>query len=314
MKTILTFFLSMAALLAADEIIPELRLQNGTAFKQVKVTKKDAAEIRIMHAEGFATVRLSDLSPEALALFGGKIDKQAESMADAERALARAKAYSPTVPVPSVPTAAPTQTATAPPVAISAEENAARAWEWYQWCEANPQGDAQINAQQRDGLLAQATQILQAWEAAQNAAAVAARSGSLSTRPAVPVGRSYHDPERVAERLARQQMQGAQVSTLDQFIAQAIQNRRMLVISYDDGVNGARLIEPYLLGVTTVGNPALQAWFVSGASASGQGPGWRTFLLAQITSIELADETFTPRRDYDGSGGGTFQSFQRRVE
>lgn len=314
MKTILTLCLLAAALIAADEIIPELRLQNGTVFKQVKVTKKDAAELRIMHVDGFATVRLSDLTPEGLALFGGKIDKLAADRVDAERALQRARSYVP--PASMSATTVPVQAAANQ---ISAEENARRAWEWYQWCEANPNGDAQIGPQQRNALMAQAAQILQAWDdvrqqAQANAAAVAARSGSLSNRPAVPVGRSYHDPDRVAERVERLQRQQAQGVTIDQVIAQAIEQRRMLLISYADGANGGRLIEPYMLGVTTDGNPAVQAWFRTGASASQQGPGWRTYLLAKITGIQMTNDTFAPQRSYDGTGGGTFQSYILRVQ
>lgn len=212
MKQFMTLLaLCVTVLSAADEVIPELRLLNGRFYKQVKVTKKDAAELRIMHADGFATVRLSDLEPESLALFGGKIDKQAERMADAERDLVRARNYAPVVSSPA-PSAVPASVTTVqqPAEAISAEENARRAWEWYQWCEANPAGDAQINQQQRDMIWAQATQTLQAWQATQsNAATVSAHSGPLSTRPATPVGRSANDPQRIAERMARQQWQQA---------------------------------------------------------------------------------------------------------
>ncbi len=89
------------------------------------------------------------------------------------------------------------------------------------WCKANPQGgtvngqvyDAQATAAQ----LAEAKRILTPIQAAQPAAptqpAVPTQppigSGGLSNRPAVPVGRSANDPQRMAEQLARQQRQNA---------------------------------------------------------------------------------------------------------
>lgn len=209
MKTLLTMLL-LATMAVAVDVIPEIRTLDGKVYKQVKVTKQDAGEVRILHAEGFATVRLSTLTPESLVLFGGKVDKKAEAMADAERELARARAYAPVVTaVPSTP-AAPTASATSQvAVPISAEENARRAWDWYQWCLANPNGDAQINQQQRDTLLMQATQTLQAWEAQQQQAAQPRMSGSLADRGTRQVGRSMYDPQRIAERMAKQQAQAA---------------------------------------------------------------------------------------------------------
>ncbi|MFZ2277059.1 MAG: hypothetical protein WAW39_04630 [Prosthecobacter sp.] len=83
------------------------------------------------------------------------------------------------------------------------------------WCKANPQGgtvngqvyDAQATAAQ----LAEAKRILTSQQAPQPAAPTLPPigSGGLSTRPAVPVGRSANDPQRMAEQLARQQRQNA---------------------------------------------------------------------------------------------------------
>jgi hypothetical protein len=67
------------------EIFPELRTLDGKVFKQVKVTKSDAAEIRIAHAEGFAVIPLSKLPPEVLALFGGKTSLMAEQAVQSVR-------------------------------------------------------------------------------------------------------------------------------------------------------------------------------------------------------------------------------------
>jgi len=187
------------------EIFPELRTLDGKVFKQVKVTKSDAAEIRIAHAEGFAVIPLSKLPPEVLALFGGKTSLMAEQAVQSVR-----RTNSSYSVVPSAPTASFTPSAaTAAPAAatITLQENARRASEWYQWCLANPQGDAQVSQAQRNALLAQSMEVLQAWQQQSQAKPVAVQNGPLSTRPAIPVGRSANDPERIAEQMARRARQ-----------------------------------------------------------------------------------------------------------
>ncbi len=270
MRTMLTLLLLLAmTLCAAEQVIPELRTNDGRLFKQVKVTKMDAAEVRIMHAEGFATVRLSDLTPEGLALFGGKIDKHAETMADAERQLARARGYvPPAVPSTSVPTTVsePTAATSAANAPISAEENAQRAWQWYQWCQANPDGGGQMSQQQRDELMARAAQTVQAWQAAQQQPRT---SGSLADRGTRQVGRSYHDPERVAERLSRLQWQQANIQP-------GYWHSRIMQVCHNNvNCNSGNNIEEENLTPGTGGKPLCQecARLSQGGQVAGQPTG-----------------------------------------
>lgn len=102
-------------------------------------------------------------------------------------------------------------------------------------------------------------------------------------------------------------------ATVEETITQGIQGRRMLVITYGNGADGPRVVEPHLLGTTTQGNAALQAWFVRGASASGGGPGWRNYLLSRITSIELGEPFTGTRPGFNPTGGKTFQSVKVRL-
>ena len=43
---------------------------------------------------------------------------------------------------------------------------------------------------------------------------------------------------------------------------------------------------------------ALLGWQVSGGSRSEPPPGWRTFVLGEITSLKVLRQTFAPRADY----------------
>lgn len=206
-------------LAAADEL-PEFRTVEGKLYKQVKVVKSSPAEIRIMHAEGFATIPLSSLPPEILARFGGKVNKMAEDFAVTKRKLDSSTGY--TASVPSVQP-------TTQPAPLAAEQAAPR-------------------------------------------------------------------------------------MRLDEFISTAISNRRMLVISYDNGAEGLRVVEPHLLGVTTAGRWGMLAWFRAGATKSGQGEGWRVYDLTKLTSIEMSPQVFNgPRDGFKADGGGLFTSVVARL-
>ena len=195
---------------AADEF-PELRTLDGKLYKQVKVTKTSPAEIRVMHADGFAIIPLSQLPPEIRARYG-QTSKNAEMIAEAERELNNIRARPAAIPAPSTP-----------------------------------------QAQQ-------------------------------------------------------------QAMRMDEYIAAAIANRKILMIAYDNGAEGPRLVEPHLLGVTTAGHWALSGWFREGASQSAKGEGWRTYLLEKITAMEMVEQTFDGARPgYDAEGGGLYQTLSARL-
>jgi len=80
-------------------------------------------------------------------------------------------------------------------------------------------------------------------------------------------------------------------------LCQAIQERRLVRFTYS---GGQRTVEPHLLGVNQQGHTSLSAWFVSGVSESGTGPGWRLYLVDTMSEVELLDEQFTaPRPQYN---------------
>lgn len=90
-------------------------------------------------------------------------------------------------------------------------------------------------------------------------------------------------------------MSAASKKTAEELLRQALQERRVVQFRYH---GYSRRVEPHALGRVTEGRPALLGWQVSGGSASEPPPGWRTFLLAEIKSLKLLRQTFTPRPDY----------------
>jgi hypothetical protein len=95
MKTFIAVAAALACLsmLHAVDEFPALRTRDGKTYQQVRVTRVDAVELRIMHADGFATIPLSMLPPELLARYGGKTDMNAEQQVAAQRKLDNMRAY-----------------------------------------------------------------------------------------------------------------------------------------------------------------------------------------------------------------------------
>jgi hypothetical protein len=83
--------------------------------------------------------------------------------------------------------------------------------------------------------------------------------------------------------------------TTAELLRQALAERREVEFKYH---GFARRVEPHALGRVTENRPALLGWQVSGGSASEPPPGWRTFVLEEISELKLRRKTFRPRADY----------------
>src|SRR6267154_2125272 len=83
--------------------------------------------------------------------------------------------------------------------------------------------------------------------------------------------------------------------TVAELLRQALAERREVQFEYH---GYSRRVEPHALGRVTENRPALLGWQVSGGSASEPPPGWRTFVLKEISALQLRRTTFAPRADY----------------
>lgn len=97
----------------------------------------------------------------------------------------------------------------------------------------------------------------------------------------------------------------------EEMIQQAIAKRLTLTITYEYPNEDAReVIEPHVLGTTTTGNQGMQAWMLRRIPAADKKPGWRTYLLNRIRTIELSEPFEWPRPGHDPTGGKTFTKVQ----
>jgi len=80
-----------------------------------------------------------------------------------------------------------------------------------------------------------------------------------------------------------------------ELIAAAILNKRCVAIHYKDQ-HQLRIIEPHVLYRTKSNRSVVQSYQIRGHSSGGRVPPfWRPFQVKKISSIQLLDETFTPR-------------------
>jgi hypothetical protein len=78
-------------------------------------------------------------------------------------------------------------------------------------------------------------------------------------------------------------------------LAQAIFERRVVTFTYDGCF---RVVEPFLLGTTTAGRPALRGYQTEGGSNSGTVPGWHLFSLDKIGGITMSPASFSGSRPF----------------
>ena len=76
-------------------------------------------------------------------------------------------------------------------------------------------------------------------------------------------------------------------------LCQAIANMRVVTFTYSDkdGNVHRRVVEPYAHGETSTGNSALRGYQIGGTSESDV-PGWKLFIVEQMTGLQVTDRTF----------------------
>lgn len=146
---------SFSVFLNAAGVLAELTTLDGKTYKQVKVVKVLPVEIRIMHADGFATIPLSALPPEIRVNYG-TADVNAEAMAAEQKKLGNQAAAA---LARQEKEAQQFAELTRQPLALCRQAVVVR-----DWCLANPAGGSLqgvvLNAAGRNDQLAQAMQIL----------------------------------------------------------------------------------------------------------------------------------------------------------
>ena len=83
--------------------------------------------------------------------------------------------------------------------------------------------------------------------------------------------------------------------SIEEVLTFAIESRRVVTFTYD---GHHRVVEPFLLGVTTRGTLALRGYQTEGTSNSGTVPAWHLFSLSKISAIEVTQSCFEGVRPF----------------
>jgi len=81
-------------------------------------------------------------------------------------------------------------------------------------------------------------------------------------------------------------------------ICDAISNKNVIEFYHSGGI---RIVEPHCYGIhKDTGNEVLCAYQISGYSESGNLPGWRLFVVSDMSALKVTDKTFlSPRPKYN---------------
>lgn len=82
---------------------------------------------------------------------------------------------------------------------------------------------------------------------------------------------------------------------MNQIVIQAIKERITLELRYH---GWSRIVEPHAYGRDKSGDEVLRCYQVTGGSVSGESSGWKLLKLQEISSLNIGDNGFSPRRDY----------------
>jgi hypothetical protein len=96
--------------------------------------------------------------------------------------------------------------------------------------------------------------------------------------------------------------EGVRVCSLDDFVGMddldwmnleiiwdALEWQEFLIFEYS---GKERLVAPFVLGISSEGNPLVRGFQVEGESLGGEGYGWRVFQLRKMSMVDLSWEYF----------------------
>ena len=84
-----------------------------------------------------------------------------------------------------------------------------------------------------------------------------------------------------------------------EIIFEAMEYKNLIVFEYKES---SRVVAPFVLGISSEGNPLLRGYQLEGVSRSGKGAGWRVFQVKEMQMVEKDWDFFVPEEfDFDRS-------------
>ncbi|RXJ90544.1 hypothetical protein CRV01_05150 [Arcobacter sp. CECT 8983] len=93
-------------------------------------------------------------------------------------------------------------------------------------------------------------------------------------------------------------------------IIAAIDNKNVVEFTYK---NDLRVVEPFVIGVTSTGKIALRAYQVGGNSSDSNTIGWKLFTLDKMNNLRVTIDNFTGVREHYNPNDSALNPIYARV-
>ena len=93
-------------------------------------------------------------------------------------------------------------------------------------------------------------------------------------------------------------------------IIEAFENKKVVEFTYK---NDFRIVEPFVIGVTSTGKIALRAYQVGGNSSDSNTIGWKLFTLDKINNLTVKTDNFTGIREHYNPNDSQLNPIYARV-
>ncbi len=97
---------------------------------------------------------------------------------------------------------------------------------------------------------------------------------------------------------------------MENIIREAIENKQVIEFSYK---NDLRIVEPFVLGVSSSGKISLRAYQIGGFSSDSNNTGWKLFTLDKIDKLRIRTDNFTGIREYYNSNDSALNPIYARI-
>jgi len=93
-----------------------------------------------------------------------------------------------------------------------------------------------------------------------------------------------------------------------QIIFDAMDWPQLIIFNYS---GSDRVVAPFVLGVSSEGNPLIRGYQIEGVSKSGKGEGWRVFQIKKMVNVDNYQDFFNAGDfDFDARYPWTFKVFK----
>ena len=97
---------------------------------------------------------------------------------------------------------------------------------------------------------------------------------------------------------------------MKEIITEAIENKKVIEFEYKGDL---RIVEPFVIGVSSTGKDSLRAFQVDGNSTDSSSFSWKLFTVDKISNLSISKENFTSQREHYNPNDSALKPIYARV-